>query len=360
MRVRSFSMPRAVRSPGSRAASTRQWPTCPDCRMSSARSARSPLPTPRRFPRTAPSPTARRRGTSFRPRWTRAYLHELDAAVAPARAAGLQVEYGAGAGQIGQTTDDKASEIIGLSCALLLLLFMFGSVVAAALPLVSAVFSVLSGLSLVGLLAAGLTFPTAAPTVATLLGLGVAVDYGLFLVARHREQSTMAWRSSIGWPLGRHVRSRDRRRRQHRGGRDPRPLRLGRAVRRRDGPGLGDRRRGDDAGRPDTDAGVHGCRRRERPPIRDRVADRRPRKTTGDAASGPSRLPPGPQPATRHTSTAPSPGGAARSATCRGPGRSPAPLRAAPARVPAVSRCGSASSTPAPTRPRRASAAPTT
>jgi RND superfamily putative drug exporter len=116
------------------------------------------------------------------------YLHELDSAVAPARAAGLQVEYGAGAGQIGQTTDDKASEIIGLSCALLLLLFMFGSVVAAALPLVSAVFSVLSGLSLVGLLAAGLTFPTAAPTVATLLGLGVAVDYGLFLMARHREQ----------------------------------------------------------------------------------------------------------------------------------------------------------------------------
>ena len=32
------------------------------------------------------------------------------------------------------------------------------------------------------------TFPTTAPTIATLLGLGVAVDYGLFLVARHREQ----------------------------------------------------------------------------------------------------------------------------------------------------------------------------
>ena len=44
------------------------------------------------------------------------------------------------------------------------------------------------GLSLVGLLAAAITFPTTAPTVATLLGLGVAVDYGLFLIARHREQ----------------------------------------------------------------------------------------------------------------------------------------------------------------------------
>jgi RND superfamily putative drug exporter len=116
------------------------------------------------------------------------YLHQLEAATAPASKAGLQVEYGAGAGQIGQKTDDKKSEIIGLSCALLLLLFMFGSVVAAVLPLLSAIFSVLAGLSVVGLLAAALTFPPTAPTVATLLGLGVAVDYGLFLVARHREQ----------------------------------------------------------------------------------------------------------------------------------------------------------------------------
>lgn len=116
------------------------------------------------------------------------YLHKLDTAVEPARSAGLQVEYGAGAGQIGQHTDDRSSEIIGLSCALLLLLFMFGSVIAAVMPLLSAVFSVLAGLSVVGLLGAALTFPTTAPTVATLLGLGVAVDYGLFLVARHREQ----------------------------------------------------------------------------------------------------------------------------------------------------------------------------
>src|SRR5690606_25328335 len=51
-----------------------------------------------------------------------------------------------------------------------------------------AVFSVLAGLSLLSILAAAMTFPTTAPTVATLLGLGVAVDYGLFLVSRHRNQ----------------------------------------------------------------------------------------------------------------------------------------------------------------------------
>lgn len=116
------------------------------------------------------------------------YLDQLDHAVQPARAAGLQVEYGGSAGQIAQGTHDKKSEVIGLTCALLLLLFMFGSVAAAVLPLVSAVFSVLAGLSLVTLLGAAIEFPTTAPTVATLLGLGVAVDYGLFLMARHREQ----------------------------------------------------------------------------------------------------------------------------------------------------------------------------
>ncbi len=116
------------------------------------------------------------------------YLNKLNKAVAPARKAGLRVDYGAGAGQIGQQTSDRTSEIIGLSCALALLLFMFGSLIAAAVPLVSAVFSVGAGLSLLGLLASAVTFPTTAPTVATLLGLGVAVDYGLFLTARHREQ----------------------------------------------------------------------------------------------------------------------------------------------------------------------------
>jgi putative drug exporter of the RND superfamily len=117
-----------------------------------------------------------------------AYLDKMNAAVAPARSAGLQVEYGAGAGEIGQKSSDLTSEAIGLACALVLLVIMLGSLVAAAIPLVSAIFSVLTGLALLGLFARVITFPTTAPTIATLLGLGVAVDYGLFMVARHREQ----------------------------------------------------------------------------------------------------------------------------------------------------------------------------
>jgi putative drug exporter of the RND superfamily len=116
------------------------------------------------------------------------YLNRLNRAVAPARQAGLQVAYGGGAGQIGQNYGDTKSEVIGLACALVLLLFMFGSFITAAVPLVSAMFSVGAGLAVVGLIASVMTMPTTAPTVATLLGLGVAVDYGLFLTARHREQ----------------------------------------------------------------------------------------------------------------------------------------------------------------------------
>ena len=116
------------------------------------------------------------------------YLDKLDAAVQPARDAGLQVEYGGGAGQIGKQADDALSEAIGLALALLLLFLMFRSIVASGLPLLAAVFSVGGGLAILGLLAAVKDFPVSAPTVATLLGLGVAIDYGLFMVSRHREQ----------------------------------------------------------------------------------------------------------------------------------------------------------------------------
>ncbi|HEV7709889.1 MAG TPA: MMPL family transporter [Asanoa sp.] len=115
------------------------------------------------------------------------YLDQLDNAVAPARAAGLTVEYGAATGQIGKGTNDAASEIVGIVVAFVLLFLIFFSVVAALIPLISAVFSVLGALSIIGLLAAAFTFPTTGPTLATLLGLGVAIDYGLFQVARHRE-----------------------------------------------------------------------------------------------------------------------------------------------------------------------------
>src|SRR6202042_785452 len=88
------------------------------------------------------------------------YLDKLNNATAPATKAGLQVAYGAGAGEIGQQTKDLTSEVIGLACALVLLLIMFGSLIAAGIPLVAAIFSVVSGLALLGLVARLVTFPT--------------------------------------------------------------------------------------------------------------------------------------------------------------------------------------------------------
>ncbi len=128
------------------------------------------------------------------------YLDDLDDAVKPATDAGLEVEYGGAAGDIAKQASDRTSELIGIVMALLLLLLMFGSMLAAAVPLLAAVFSVGSGVSLLALIAATTNLPTTAPTVATLLGLGVAIDYGLFLVARHIEQleDGMELRASLG------------------------------------------------------------------------------------------------------------------------------------------------------------------
>lgn len=117
------------------------------------------------------------------------YVSQLDSAVAPARHAGVQVEYG---GDFDQITRPKAvdgqSEAIGFAVALVVLLIGFGSVAAAALPLLAALFAVLVGLSALGIVSAAVTFGTSAPTLALMIGLGVGIDYALFLVTRQRQQ----------------------------------------------------------------------------------------------------------------------------------------------------------------------------
>lgn len=71
--------------------------------------------------------------------------------------------------------------------AIVVLLVGFGSVIAAGLPLVTALISVVGGLACLGLLAAAFTFATVSPTLATMIGLGVGIDYALFLITRHRQ-----------------------------------------------------------------------------------------------------------------------------------------------------------------------------
>jgi uncharacterized membrane protein YdfJ with MMPL/SSD domain len=111
----------------------------------------------------------------------------LDAAE-PARKAGMKV---AASGQIGSELSEPAtesSELVGLSAAMVILAFTFGTLVAMGMPIISAVIGLLLGLSLIGLLGHVTTVPTIAPTLGTMIGLGVGIDYALFLVSRYRAE----------------------------------------------------------------------------------------------------------------------------------------------------------------------------
>ena len=117
------------------------------------------------------------------------YVSQLDNATAAMRDAGLQVEYGGGLDQLTRPkANDLASEAVGFAVALIVLLLIFGSVIGAVLPLVTALISVLAGISILGIFAASLTFGTASPTLAAMIGIGVGIDYAVFLTTRFRQQ----------------------------------------------------------------------------------------------------------------------------------------------------------------------------
>ena len=78
-------------------------------------------------------------------------------------------------------------ELVGLTAAAIVLFLVFGSLVAMSLPLITAVLSIAVSLAGVGLLANVLTIATFAPTLSVLLGLGVGIDYALFIVTRYRQ-----------------------------------------------------------------------------------------------------------------------------------------------------------------------------
>src|SRR3954466_10387264 len=105
-----------------------------------------------------------------------------------ARGAGLQVELGgSGIQQASQSQGGGPSEFIGFLAAAVVLALAFGSLWATLLPLITAVFALGCGLSLTGLLAHAIDIATFAPILATLIGLGVGIDYALFVVTRHRN-----------------------------------------------------------------------------------------------------------------------------------------------------------------------------
>ncbi|HTI24484.1 MAG TPA: MMPL family transporter [Kutzneria sp.] len=106
---------------------------------------------------------------------------------------GVQTQIG-GQAPLQKTITDKSmadvefAEFVSLPLVLVLLVVIFGSVVAALMPVLVGGLSILGALGVLRLISLGLDVNTFAVNVASLLGLGLAIDYGLFTVGRFREE----------------------------------------------------------------------------------------------------------------------------------------------------------------------------
>ena len=97
---------------------------------------------------------------------------------------GLRIEYG---GQLFGQFEFPPSEALGLVAAVIILLIAFGSVLAMGLPIGTAIFGLLSGIGLVGIVSQVFSMPEFATQMSAMIGLGVGIDYALFIVTRYRE-----------------------------------------------------------------------------------------------------------------------------------------------------------------------------
>jgi RND superfamily putative drug exporter len=109
---------------------------------------------------------------------------------------GLQVELG---GDIFAEFSEPNSEAFGLAAAVIILLIAFGSLLAMGLPIATALFGVGCGVAVIGFLTNVLAVPEFTPLIATLIGIGVGIDYALLIVTRYRAglQSGLEPREAI-------------------------------------------------------------------------------------------------------------------------------------------------------------------
>jgi RND superfamily putative drug exporter len=103
-----------------------------------------------------------------------------------ARGTGLEVELGGQAITQVTQTPPGSSELIGIAAAAVILFLAFGSLLGMLLPLIVAVAGLGGGLLTIGLLSHAISLSSIAPTLAALIGLGVGIDYALFIVTRYR------------------------------------------------------------------------------------------------------------------------------------------------------------------------------
>jgi RND superfamily putative drug exporter len=109
---------------------------------------------------------------------------ELATIAEPARDAGLTVEFGGG---LVDDSENASSEQAGMMVAFVVLAITLGSLLAAGLPLITAIFGVGIGVTGLTALSGAMEISETAPILATMLGLAVGIDYALFILARHRQ-----------------------------------------------------------------------------------------------------------------------------------------------------------------------------
>jgi putative drug exporter of the RND superfamily len=116
---------------------------------------------------------------------------EAKALMNDARAAsgnGVTFSLGGDVVDLAETPYGGASNGIGVGAAMVVLLIAFGSLLAMGLPVATALFGIGAGLSLIALLGHVFPAPSFSPIVAAMIGLGVGVDYALFILTRFRDE----------------------------------------------------------------------------------------------------------------------------------------------------------------------------
>ncbi|WP_435177408.1 MMPL family transporter [Actinacidiphila sp. bgisy145] len=115
-----------------------------------------------------------------------ANLDAVQDAMKPVRAAGVQVEYNGSVYPGWRFEISETPELVGLVIAFAILMITFGTFAAAGMPIISAIIGVITTLMGVTAVASVITIASASTTVALMLGLSCGIDYGLFILSRHR------------------------------------------------------------------------------------------------------------------------------------------------------------------------------
>jgi len=113
-------------------------------------------------------------------------LDALQAAMKPVQAAGVQVEYNGSVFPGWNQQPSELPELIGLVVAFFILMITFGAFAAAGMPILGAIIGVITTLMGITAVASVVTIASASTTVALMLGLSCGIDYGLFILSRHR------------------------------------------------------------------------------------------------------------------------------------------------------------------------------